>query len=187
MMRLKWIVCVMMVLAGVECLGAGGVQIKAVKKTKEVEKGSVQELPRGTTRAVKKDVFIRFSVRRVDATLPDTVDGYWFIAVEQANGRTLLAKSGQKKIQIPLGQWTDLDTETVTILSREWKGPHRDGEIASEIKDYALILKDGGDVVSEEYSSSDMKEMVAEQGAASPSKTARPFSDDRRFFRKPLK
>lgn len=137
------------------------IAISATKKTVDQVKGSEQDLPRGKSRATERLVMYRIDVRRMSPQVPENVVVEWMILVEAAAGRVLPGTMGSKTVQLPLGQSVSVDTDTVRLLGREWRGGPVPGTVQDEIAGYGIrVLGPVGNVLAEKYDPSSAKNRV---------------------------
>ena len=128
------------------------VAISATKKTVDQVKGTEQDLPRGTSRATERLVLYRIDLRRMSPQAPADAVVEWVVLVEAAGGRVLPGTMGSKTVQLPLGQSASVDTDTVRLLGREWRGGPVPGTVQDNIAGYGIrVLGSTGNVLAEKY------------------------------------
>ncbi len=141
-------------------LAADQVAITMTKKTAQQSKGTQQEVPRGTTRAVEKEIVYVVELRSM---IPHAADltAEWVILVEMAGGRVAPGNSGSKSISLNFGQTLSFETGPVTLLSREWNTMRAGGTVKDDVAGYGIrVVDSGGAVLAEKYEPLSIKSQI---------------------------
>ena len=139
-------------LAAMHVEAADQITITATKKTAQQSKGSQQELPRGTTQAVEKEIVYVVELRSMIPHPATDLTTEWVLLVEMAGGRVAPGNSGSKPVSLNFGQALSFETGPVTLLSREWNTARGGGTVKDNIAGYGIrVVDSAGAVLAEKY------------------------------------
>ncbi|HOW96425.1 MAG TPA: hypothetical protein P5567_12085 [Kiritimatiellia bacterium] len=138
-------------LASVAC-ARDNIEITATKKTLDARKGNEQDLWRGTSRSVEKQICYSIELKNWSPATPTDVKVEWLILVEGAGGRLFPGTFGSKSISLALGQPVVVETEAFKLEGREWTGSLNPGTVEDDIAGYGIrVLSTDGTVLAEKY------------------------------------
>lgn len=141
--------------------GRDDIVITATKKTMDEFKGGEQDLWRGTSRSVEKQVFYEIEVKSRSPAVPSDLTVEWLILIEGAGGRVFPGTLGRRSITLALGQATTLETDPVKLEGREWRGGLNPGTVEDSIAGYGIrVLATDGSIVAEKYDPPSVKSRV---------------------------
>ncbi len=133
-------------------LAADRITISATKKTVDELKGSEQDLPRGKSRSVEKQVIYRFDVQRAMALNYTALSVEWIVLVEGSGGNIFPGTMGRRNVEIPLGRGASVETDPVKLVGREWRGGPSPGTVEDTIAGYGVrVLSPDGVLLAEKY------------------------------------
>ncbi|MBP7829046.1 MAG: hypothetical protein KA248_03930 [Kiritimatiellae bacterium] len=128
------------------------IEITATKKTLDTLKGNEQDLWRGTSRSVNKQVAYEIELKSWSAATPTDLNVEWLILVEGGGGRVFPGTWGRRSVSLPLGQSVKLETEPVELEAREWTDGTNPGVVKDDIAGYGIrVLATDGTVITEKY------------------------------------
>lgn len=135
--------------------------ITATRKTVSQSKGTEQDLPRGKSRSVEKDVVYRFDIQCLAAQAPGSASAEWMVVVEGAGGRFFPGTMGQKGVELAPGRPATIETEPITLVGREWRGGPSPGTVEDTIAGYGIrLLGSDGSLLAEKYDPSSVKSRI---------------------------
>ncbi|MBU1693290.1 MAG: hypothetical protein KKC51_04935 [Verrucomicrobia bacterium] len=141
--------------------GRDDIVITATKKSLDEFKGSEQDLWRGTSRSVEKQVLYEVEVKSRSPAVPSDLTVEWLILVEGAGGRVFPGTLGRQSITVATGQSATLQTEPVKLVGREWRGGPRPGTVEDDIAGYGIrVLATDGTLLAEKYEPPSVKSRV---------------------------
>jgi hypothetical protein len=150
-----------LLMAGTAVQGRDDIVITATKKTLDEFKGSEQDLWRGTSQAVEKQVLYAIEVQSRSPAVPSDLTVEWLILVEGAGGRVFPGTFGRKSITVAVGQSTTIETEPVKLEGREWRNGVNPGTVKDDIAGYGIrVLATDGALLAEKYEPSSAKSRV---------------------------
>lgn len=134
------------------------IEITATRKTLDTRKGNEQDLWRGTSQAVEKQVYYEIELKSWSPAVPSDVTVEWLVLVEGAGGRLFPGTFGSKSVSLALGQSATVETEPVKLEGREWTGGLNPGTVEDSIAGYGIrVLSTDGAVLVEKYEPSSVK------------------------------
>lgn len=158
---IKTTVTICMAMCCIYAQAAENIIIKATAKTVNQTKGTEQDLPRGKSRSVEKNMMYKFDLQRLSTQGSDELSVEWMVLIEKAEGRTQPATMGQKSLAIPFGQSASFETESFMLLGREWRGGPNPGTVEDTIAGYGIrVMAPDGTVVAEKYDPASTKSRI---------------------------
>jgi hypothetical protein len=140
---------------------AENIVIKATAKTVNQTKGAEQDLPRGKSRSVEKNMIYKFDLQRLSTQGPAEFSVEWMVLIEKAEGRTQPATMGQKSLAIPFGQTASFETESFMLLGRERRSGPNPGTVEDTIAGYGIrVMAPDGTIVAEKYDPASTKSRI---------------------------
>lgn len=138
--------------------------IKVTKKTADVRQNTDILKRNVSVVSSSKDIFYRIELMTMSPSAPTNVIVKWVVVVETEGGRIVPGTRGEEEIALVLGRPTIVDTEDVSLESREVHVRGRIGERESEVYGYGIRVCDAENhILSETYEPKRAeRELVAE-------------------------
>ena len=138
--------------------------ITAKKDTVSSRKSDTQQVPGGSTRLNVSDVRYVFTVRKAAIQTPADIRAEWMVLVEDKSGRLRVGTRGRKDLDFSTAREVKVETETVRLTEREWRGKFKQDSVDDSIYGYGIRILDAGDsVVGEKYTSSKVQKEIEQQ------------------------
>jgi len=137
------------------------IDISVTKKTVDRSTTGKQEIPRGSTQRTETEVVYTIGVKPRSSRVPGRVLVEWIVLGEAANGNIYTAAKGESAIETQLAKVTEVETDRISLVSRDYALRHSAGSVESKVYGYGVRILDAEDtVIAEKYSGSSAEKKI---------------------------